>query len=78
MAIRREVVVNEYGTEVVRTSSDKGMMIRRNDGVVYDIANDKVGSNYTYIETDIPIEDETTEADKDAALRRFGVEVTND
>lgn len=75
MAIRREVVVNEYGTEVVRTSSDKGMMIRRNDGIVYDIANDKVGSNYTYIETDIPIEDETTEDDKNAALSRFGVEV---
>ena len=77
------MVITEYykiradGVVLNRTYSDKGMMIER-DGVRYDEAIDPAELNRRYTETDEPIEVETaeaTEADYQAALAEFGVEV---
>lgn len=71
MAIRTE----DIGGGLTRTWSDTGMKIER-DGVRYDEAIDPTDKGRTYIETNEPVPSEdVTEADKDAALRRFGVEV---
>ena len=60
---------------LTRTWSDAGMRIER-DGVRYDEAIDPTDRGRTYTETDEPVPSEdVTEEDKDAALRRFGVEV---
>ena len=71
MAIRTE----DIGGGLTRTWSDAGMRIER-DGVRYDEAIDPTDRGRTYTETDEQVQSEdVTEADKDAALRRFGVEV---
>ena len=71
MAIRTE----DIGGGLTRTWSDIGMKIER-DGIRYDEAVDPTDKGRTYTETDEPIASEdATEADKDAALRKFGVEV---
>lgn len=71
MAIKTE----DIGGGLTRTWSDIGMKIAR-DGVRYDEAVDPTNKGRTYTETDEPVaSDGVTEADKDAALRRFGVEV---
>ena len=71
MAIRTE----DIGGGLTRTWSDIGMRIER-DGVRYDEAVDPADKGRTYTETDEPVASEdVTEVDKDAALRRFGVEV---
>lgn len=75
------MIVTEYymtrtdGVVLNITHSDIGMKIER-DGVRYDEAIDPAELNRQYIETDEPIEaDEATEADYQAALAEFGVEV---
>ena len=71
MAIRTE----QLEGNLTRTWSDIGMKIER-DGVRYDEAIDPTDKGRTYTETEEQIpSDDATEADKDAALRRFGVEV---
>ena len=71
MAIRTE----DIGGGLTRTWSDAGMKFER-DGVRYDEAIDPMEKGRTYTETDEPVPSEdATEADKDAALRKFGVEV---
>lgn len=71
MAIRTE----DIGGGLTRTWSDIGMRIER-DGARYDEAIDPTDSGRTYTETTEPVPSEdVTEADKDEALRRFGVEV---
>ena len=71
MAIMTEQLENG----LVRTWSDVGMKIER-DGVLYDEAIDPADEGRKYNETNEPVaSEEATEADKDAALRRFGVEV---
>ena len=71
MASRTE----DIGGGLTRTWSDAGMRIER-DGVRYDEAIDPTDRGRTYTETDEQVQSEdVTEADKDAALRRFGVEV---
>jgi len=46
------------GVRLYRTYSDEGMMIRQNQsGVAYAEAIDVENSGYTYIETDIPIDE---------------------
>ena len=47
--------IREDGVTLVRTYSDKGMMIER-DGVRYDEAIDPEGMGRVYSETDIPVE----------------------
>lgn len=71
MAIKSE----DIGGGRTRTWSDRGVRIER-DGVRYDEAVDPTDKGRAYTETDEPIySGEATEADKDVALRKFGVEV---
>ena len=53
------------GRTLVKTYSDSGYYIERNDGVQYDAAIDVVNSGYTYTETDVLIND-MTEIEKKA------------
>ena len=64
------------GVEYDYTYSDAGMMIER-EGAQYSEAVDPINSGREYTETDIPIpvEDEATAEDYEAALAEFGVEV---
>ena len=75
--IINEMYVADDGRELVRTYSDANKRIRRNDGKIYNDAIDPQNSGRTYTETDDPIpqDEEVTDADRDAALRLFGVEV---
>ena len=74
--IKQEFFKTESGIDLVKTSSTEGMRIARDDGELFDNAIDPVVRGRTYAETDEPIQfDEATDADKDAALRGFGVEV---
>ena len=56
------MVVTEYhrtredGVKLVRTYSDVGFRLIRNDGVVYDEAIDVENSGFIYTESDEPIE----------------------
>ena len=69
------IMTEDIGGSLTRTWSDAGVKIERN-GVRYCDAIDPTHLGRTYIETDDKIEEaEASEADKDAALRRFGVEV---
>lgn len=54
-----------------RTWSDRYMKIQREDGVIYDDAVDVI--KHTYIETDIPIEDEATIEDYQTQMEKLGV-----
>lgn len=49
--------VNADGVELVRTYSDRGMMIER-DGILYSEAIDPAELNRRYTETDKPVVDE--------------------
>lgn len=69
--------MNINGKAFVKTYSDSGFMVER-DGVRYSEAIDPAEFGRQYTETDEPIEgttDEATEADYQAALAEFGVEV---
>ena len=50
------------GVNLYRTYSDQGRILIRNDGIEYSEAIDIENSGYTYIESDITMED-TTEAE---------------
>lgn len=43
------------GRNLVKTSSDSGMMVQNNDGVLYDTAIDPEDSGRTYTESTIPV-----------------------
>lgn len=49
------MIITENRGKWVYTHSDQRVMIRRNDGVLFEDAYDKVGSGHTYTETDIVI-----------------------
>ena len=49
------MIITENRGKWVYTHSDKRVMIRRNDGALFEDAYDKAGSEYTYTETDIII-----------------------
>lgn len=52
----------EDGVNLYRTYSDENFMIRQNEtGDLYDEAIDVENAQYTYTETDIPIEEEENE-----------------
>ena len=69
------IITEELEGNLVRTFSDKRVKIERG-GVRYCEAIDPKSKGRTYTETDEPVPSEdATEADKDAALRRFGVKV---
>ena len=74
MVITEAYRTRSDGVNLVRTYSDAGMKLVRNDGVVYDEAIDVENSGYTYTESDEYIEDQNaTEEDYQAALKEFGV-----
>lgn len=52
----------EDGVVLIRTYSDRGMMIER-DGELYSEAVDPEGMGRVYTETDIPINEPESEAD---------------
>ena len=69
------IITEELEGNLVRTFSDKGMKIERG-GVRYCEAIDPKSKGRTYTETDEPVASEdVSDADKDAVLRKFGVEV---
>ena len=56
-------------TDFIRSYSDSGVKIHGGfPEADYDVAEDPASFGRTYIETDIPIDDETTEADKAEAF----------
>ena len=72
--IKKEI--SEDGRRLVKTVSDRNVMLVRGDGKVFAEAVDSLDAVRDYEETDMPIElPEADESDKDAALRRFGMEV---
>lgn len=80
MAIKTEYYMTRTdGVVLNRTYSDAGFMIER-DGVRYSEAIDPAELNRKYVETDEPVDPEddpnrATEADYQAALSQFGVNV---
>ena len=63
------IVIEDYrtradGVKLVRTYSDAGLRIKRNDGVMYDEAIDIENSGYTYTESDELIEGEELSAEE--------------
>ena len=61
MIVTEDYKTRSDGVELVRTYSDKGYRIIRNDGVVYDEAIDVKGCGHTYTESNEPIEELTAE-----------------
>lgn len=53
-----EYMTRKDGTVLMRTYSDQGFKIEREDGQIFDEAIDPLGSGRLYFETDIPIETE--------------------
>ncbi len=49
------MIITENRGKWVYTTSDQKLMIRREDGILFEDAYDKVGSEHTYTETDIVI-----------------------
>ena len=69
------IITEELEGNLIRTFSDNGMKIERG-GVRYCEASDPKRKGRTYTETDEPVASEdVSDADKDAALRKFGVEI---
>lgn len=69
------IVVETLPDGRTHTYSDAGMMIEREDGVLYEDAVDTVP--HTYTETDIPLpisDEEATPEDYEEALNEMGVE----
>jgi len=59
MVVRELFVTNEDGTNLYKTYSDQGFMILQVEtGIAYSEAIDIEDAEYTYTETDIPIEEE--------------------
>lgn len=84
MAIVREFYTRRKdGVSLYKTYSDADLLIVQNEtGVEYDVAVDVEDAQYTYTETDKPIDvdpevdpEEATEADYIAALAELGVDV---
>ena len=69
------ITIEYIGNGLERVRSTENVKIRRDDGAVFEDVIHPTGSAHVYTETDIPIEDEVTVENKNAALRRFGVEV---
>lgn len=61
------IIQENYKENFVRTYSDAGMRIMQVEtGKTYSEAIDRAGNGYTYIETDIPIEEEINEDSQEA------------
>ena len=73
--IKVDTIVSDAGVVLEKRYSDKHVLLLRQDGALFDVAIDPSDSGRSYTETDVPVPSDVSEADKDAALRRFGVEV---
>lgn len=62
MIVTEHFRTREDGVVLIRTYSDRGMMIER-DGELYSEAVDPEGMGRVYTETDIPINEPESEAD---------------
>ena len=71
------IVTEQMENNRIRHYSDSGFRILQNEtGIVYDDAVDVLPCRYTYSETEeqIPVGEDATEADYQAALARLGVQ----
>ena len=69
MIVRELYLEREDGVKLYKTYSDSGMKIRQDDtNYIYDEAIDVEGTEHTYTETDVPIEDSVTAEEALAAL----------
>jgi hypothetical protein len=71
------IVTEQMENKRILHYSDSGFRILQNEtGVVYDDAVDVLPCRYTYSETEeqIPVGEDATEADYQAALARLGVQ----
>ena len=69
MIVRELYLERTDGVKLYRTHSDSGMKIRQDDtDYIYDEAIDVEGTEHTYTETDVPIEDSVTAEEALAAL----------
>lgn len=71
------IVTEQMENNRIRHYSDSGFRILQNEtGIVYDDAVDVLPCKYTYSETEeqIPVGEDATEADYQAALARLGVQ----
>ncbi len=71
------IVTEQMENNRIRHYSDSGFRILQNEtGIVYDDAVDVLPCRYTYSETEelIPVSEDATEADYQAALARLGVQ----
>lgn len=59
------MIITENRGKWVYTRSDQRVMIRRNDGALFEDAYDKNGSGHTYTETDIEIKNSDEDMDFD-------------
>lgn len=74
--IAEDYKIRSDGVALVRTYSDAGKKLVRNDGAVYAEAIDVKGIGYTYTESDEYIENtDATEEDYQKALGEFGVKL---
>ena len=64
MVITEAYRTRNDGVKLVRTYSDAGMKLVRNDGVAYDEAIDVENSGYTYTESDEYAESEMLSAEE--------------
>lgn len=63
------------GKPFTRAASDNGKKIRSEEGRIYNDAVYPQTDSHSFTETEEQIDGDVSEEDKDAALRRFGVEV---
>ena len=69
MIVRELYLERTDGVKLYKTYSDSGMKIRQDDtDYIYDEAIDVEGTEHTYTETDVPIEDSVTAEEALAAL----------
>lgn len=57
MIVIEDYKVRSDGVKLIRTYSDAGFRLIRNDGIVYDEAVDVENSGYTYVESEDLIEE---------------------
>lgn len=68
MIVTETYMTRSDGVELIRTYSDEGRRLVRNDGVVYDEAVDVKDSGYTYTESEEYVDGPPEEVSAEEAL----------